>query len=147
VALLFTWLDNTFSFLVPLAYLVGLVGGYAPSAAVAVGTALGFAVEVHSWLQQRRVRVIYSSMSRLPHKDSRRAVLKQTFKVQGAILIVLMLFSMWNANLFLAGYWHPDVSAVPNLAAVHHPWLRRTGSVPAHRLPGPAERRPSPLAE
>jgi hypothetical protein len=116
----FQWLDEAFSLLVPLAYLVGLVGGsvayfggYAPSAAGAGGTALGFAVEVHSWLQQRRVRSLYASLARLPAKDQRRAAVEGQLKGQRAMLLALALFSVWNANLFLAGIWHPAATAVP----------------------------------
>jgi hypothetical protein len=116
----FAWLDELFSFIVPLAYLAGLIGGsvayfggYAPSAGAAVGTALGFAFEVHSWLQQRRVRTLFGSRSRLPLKDPRRAALQRQLKVQSAMLLALVLFSVWNANLFLAGVWHPAAPAVP----------------------------------
>src|SRR5258705_6372397 len=105
---LFQWLDDLFSVLVVACYLAALAtgsivyfGGFVPDAVLAVGTALGFAVEIHSWLQQRRVRAIYGSMSRLLVKDPRREVLKKQLWVQGGILLALVAFSMWNSNLFL----------------------------------------------
>jgi hypothetical protein len=40
-------------------------------------------------------------------------VLKRQLKVQSVVLLALVLFSVWNANLFLAGVWHPVATVVP----------------------------------
>src|SRR5579859_5096421 len=109
----FETLDDLFSQIVPLAYLVGLAagtisyfGGAIPNPVVAVGVCVGVAAELHFWLQQRRVRAAYGLLARLNPKDTRREVLSQQFRVQVGILVVLGMFSMWNSNLFLASYWH-----------------------------------------
>lgn len=117
----FEKLDDLFSQIVPLAYLLGLAagtvtyfGGAIPNPVVAVGVCVGIAAELHFWLQQRRVRAAYGVLARMNQKDPRREVLLKQFRVQVAILVALGLFSMWNSNLFLASYWHPATSIVPD---------------------------------
>jgi hypothetical protein len=116
----FQWLDDTLSSLVPLCYLlagaaaaVAYFGGFVPDAVVAVGTLVGFAVETHAWLQQRRVRAIYGSYARMTEKDPKRPILFRQMRTQVIILGVLVVFSMFNSNLFLANFWHPSSEYLP----------------------------------
>ncbi len=108
-------LDRSFTTLVPLTYLVGLFLGTAAyfsglvlDAGVAVGIALAFAVEVHSFLQQRRVRLLWQQLTRTLDDEAKRAALVTQLKLQMAILVGLVAFSIGNGIAFWASIAHPS---------------------------------------
>lgn len=123
-------LDSAASTIVPLLYLAGLALGTASyfagvtlegeNAGLAVGAALALAAELHSFLQQRRVRATWSQLQRLPddleHGPERDALATQ-LKVNAGILAALLAFSAFNATAFVAATWRPAPGFLP-------PWLQ-----------------------
>jgi|GEM_PF-5169722 len=107
-------LDRQMTVLVPLTYLVGLFLGTAAyfsglilNAGVAVGIALAFAVEVHGFLEQRRVRLAWTTVSRIAEDDPKREVLDVQLRLHIGILVGLVLFSIGNGIAFWASVMHP----------------------------------------
>ncbi len=105
-------LDAAAATLVPLAYLGGILIGTAAyfsgiilDAGIAVGLALAFAVEVHGFLAQRRVRATWARLTRLAADDPARAVVGHQFRVHVALLGFLVALSMYNGAAFLASTW------------------------------------------
>lgn len=113
-------LDAAASTIVPLLYLVGLALGvvsYFTGLTVGLGIAVGFglacAAELHSFLQQRRVRASFALLSRLTRDDPRRGALLWQFAVSAGILAFLILFSTYNAIAFVAATWRPSPGFLP----------------------------------
>lgn len=123
-------LDGAASTFVPLLYLAGLALGAASyfagitlageNAGVAVGIALAAAAELHSFLQQRRVRATWAQLQRLnvTNEDTpEREAISQRLQVEAGILLALLVFSAFNATAFVAATWHPTSGWLP-------PWLQ-----------------------
>lgn len=113
-------LDALASTIVPLLYLAGLslgtlayFTGITADFNLAVGSALGFAVECHSFLQLRRTRATYGALSRMAEYDPRREQMARTLRVNISILAVLVAFSAYNATSFAAETWHPIGGFLP----------------------------------
>lgn len=107
-------LDRQMTVLVPLVYLAGLFlataayfSGLVLDATVAVGVALAFAAEVHSFLEQRRVRLTWSALSKLAEDDAKREQLVTQLRLHVALLAGLVLFSIGNGIAFWASIAHP----------------------------------------
>lgn len=113
-------LDNGAAQIVPLLYLAGLMLGAASyfagvtlDAGLAVGSALAIAAELHSFLQQRRLRASYAQLQRLADDaPEREATLRQVW-ANGWILAALLAFSAYNATAFVAATWRPIPGFVP----------------------------------
>lgn len=114
-------LDAAGSTLVPLLYLAGLTlgtlsyftGVTADLGVLAVGIGLAGAAELHSFLQQRRVRASWALVSRVSKDDPRRVELLGQLRVNVAILVALVAFSSFNAIAFAAATWHPATDYLP----------------------------------
>lgn len=113
-------LDGAFSTIVPLLYLVGLAAGTLAyftdirlGFTLTVGVCLALAAEVHSFLQQRRLRSLWAVFTR-PNldEDTRESLVKQLW-VQGGILAGLVAFSAYNATAFVASTWTPAPGWLP----------------------------------
>ncbi|HEU5343160.1 MAG TPA: helix-turn-helix transcriptional regulator [Ktedonobacterales bacterium] len=117
-------LDEAASTLVPLLYLAGLMlgatayfAGVTLDAGLAVGVALAAAAELHSFLQQRRLRATWAHFQRLPDDAPEREQVWQRVQVNAAILAALLAFSAFNAIAFAAETWRPAPGFLP-------PWLQ-----------------------
>lgn len=107
-------LDASTSTLVPLLYLAGLMlgaisyfAGITLNLGLAVGIALATAAELHSFLQQRRVRATYARLQRLADTDTEYEIVQRQFKVNTWLLVGLLAFSGINAIAFAAETWTP----------------------------------------
>lgn len=107
-------LDASASTLVPLLYLGGLMlgaiayfAGLTLNFELAVGIALASAVELHSFLQQRRARATYARLARLTEDDAEYEVARKQFKVNVWILVGLLSFSAFNSIAFIYETWTP----------------------------------------
>lgn len=117
-------LDGAASTIVPLLYLAGLALGAASyfagvtvdgkNAGLAVGVALAVAAELHSFLQQRRVRANWGQLQRLGSEAPEREALELQLKVNTAILAALLAFSAFNATAFVAATWRPAPGFLPS---------------------------------
>lgn len=115
-------LDGAASTLVPLLYLCGLALGtvaYFSGVRLAldgvlVGGALALAAEMHSYLEQRRVRAVWAQLARLPDDDDHRDALTTQLRAHGAILAILVLFSSFNSVAFVAATWTPTPGFLPD---------------------------------
>lgn len=118
-------LDGAASTLVPLLYLAGLMAGTLAYFAdvkmgftLAVGVALACAAELHSFLQQRRVRALFALYMRARARVSQdngaelEGIAPQ-FWTQAAILAGLVAFSMYNSVAFVAANWTPAPGWLP----------------------------------
>ena len=113
-------LDGLMSTLVPLLYLAGLAAGTLAyfsglklGFALTVGVCLAIAAEVHSFLQQRRVRALWAMFTRRTLDDETRESLERQLWVQGGILAGLVAFSAYNATAFVASTWTPAPGFLP----------------------------------
>ena len=93
-------LDEAASTLVPLLYPAGLLlgatayfAGVTLNAGLAVGVALAAAAELHSFLQQRRLRATWARYVRLPEDAPERDAVGLRVKIDAAILGALLTFS------------------------------------------------------
>ena len=107
-------LDAAAGTLVPLLYLFGLMlgavsyfAGITLNLGLAVGIALASAAELHSFLQQRRVRADYTRLARLSDTDDEYEQAKRQFKINTWILVGLLAFSAFNATTFVYETWTP----------------------------------------
>jgi hypothetical protein len=105
-------IDGAAATLVPLAYLAGMLIGTAAyfsgvvlEAGVAVGLALAFAVEVHGFLAQRRMRATWGQLARLSRDDPERERLTAQLRANVVVLAALILLSMYNGAAFLSHTW------------------------------------------
>lgn len=112
-------LDAGAATLVPLLYLAGLMLGTMAyftderlGMGLAVGTALAFAAELHSFLQQRRCRALWGQLTRTQDADARERIRGQ-FLANLAILAALVLFSAFNSIAFVASTWTPAPGWLP----------------------------------
>jgi hypothetical protein len=119
-------LDNLGSSLVPLLYLLAAVSasayyfsdGHIGAVAIPpwlVGILLAGAVELHSFLQQRRMRVAYADLSAAKEPQARLAASK-AFRTHLAMVGGLVLFQIFASIAFLSETWTP----APGLPA----WLQ-----------------------
>lgn len=107
--------DRSATTLVPLSYLVGMMVGTAAyftgtvvNAQLAVGIALAVAAECHSFLVQRRVRLTWSQLAKLPDDDAtKRQQLVTQLRLQVGILSFLVALSVFNGIAFWATLAHP----------------------------------------
>lgn len=113
-------LDAAASTLVPVAYLLGLLlgtmsyfAGLTLDAGLAVGVALAIAAELHSFLEQRRVRALWSAAARASDLEVRERIATQ-LRGHIAILTALVAFSAVNATAFAAETWHPAAGFLPS---------------------------------
>lgn len=113
-------LDSGASTLVPLLYLLGLALGAAAyfsgvivDAGIAVGIGLACAAELHSFLQQRRVRATWGLLQREQIGTPEREKLAGQLWINGAILAALLLFSTYNSIAFVAETWRPAPGFLP----------------------------------
>ena len=90
------------------AYFSGLV----LNAGLAVSVALAFAVELHGFPEQRRVRALWTAYSRTPDGDAREQVGSQ-LRAHVGIPGVLVLFQAYNSLQFLGATWRPSPGIVP----------------------------------
>lgn len=110
-------LDGAASTIVPLAYLCGLMigtmayfTGITLNLGLAVGLSLAVAAELHSFLEQRRVRALWATWAR-----ARRDLAARTqLQLHVAILGALVLFSAVNATAFIAETWTPAHGFLPD---------------------------------
>lgn len=107
-------LDRNFTVLVPLAYLAGMLvataayfSGLVLDATVAVGIALATAAEIHSFLEQRRVRLTWQQLAKTSDDDPRHEQLASQLRLHVALLAGLVLFSIGNGIAFWATLTHP----------------------------------------
>jgi hypothetical protein len=112
-------LDGAASTIVPLAYLAGMMLGTAAyfsglvlDASVAVGLALAVAVELHGFLEQRRVRALWAAYGRMPESEARDQLFGQ-LRAHVGILAGLVAFQAYNSLQFLSATWHPSPSIIP----------------------------------
>ena len=119
-------LDGAASTIVPLAYLAGMLLGTAAyfsglvlDAGVAVGVALACAVELHGFLEQRRVRALWGAYSRTPDGEARDRVFGE-LRAHAVILGALVLFQAYNSLQFLGATWRPSPGTRARAAAAHH---------------------------
>jgi hypothetical protein len=112
-------LDNAASTLVPLLYLVGLLlgtmayfTGVTLDFGLAVGVALSIAAEVHSFLEQRRVRATWGRLARTTDLDQKAAI-RAELLAHGFILTALILFSTYNSIAFVTSTWTPAAGFLP----------------------------------
>ncbi len=115
-------LDGAASTVVPLAYLAGMMLGTAAyfsglvlDASVAVGLALATAVELHGFLEQRRVRALWDVYARIPEVEARDQLGGQ-LRAHVANLAGLMFFQAYNSLQFLGATWHPTPGIIPEPA-------------------------------
>lgn len=108
-------LDGAASTIVPLAYLAGMMLGTAAyfsgvivDAGLAVGLALAVAVELHGFLEQRRVRALWTANSRAS-SDAERDAVRPQLAAHVAILAALVAFQAYNSYRFLALTGRPDL--------------------------------------
>lgn len=113
-------LDGAASTLVPLLYLAGLMAGVAAYFAgvtldmgLAVGVALAVAAELHSFLQQRRLRASVARLLRTPEDAPDYETLRRQTWVNGGVLAALLVFSGYNAIAFAAATWRPSPGFLP----------------------------------
>ncbi len=111
---IFDHVDNVLSAIVPLLYLIGLAAGTLAYFSglivdfnVAVGVCLAVAAECHSYLVQRRMRMARARLNRVKVSDEAYAQLEAQYTRQRNILIVLLLFSVYNSVQFVASTWTP----------------------------------------
>jgi hypothetical protein len=116
-------LDGAASTIVPLAYLAGMMLGTAAyfsgvvlDAGLAVGLALAVdvAVELHGFLEQRRVRALWANYSRTQNEEQWARVAPTELHAHAGILAGLVLFQAYNSLQFLnLSAWHPAPGIVP----------------------------------
>ena len=114
-------LDSLASTLVPLLYLAGLAlgaaayfSGVVPDAGAGVGIGLATAAELHSFLQQRRLRAAWGAFQREAPGTVERDRLAGQLWVHGGILAALLLFSTYNSIAFVAETWRPAPGFLPD---------------------------------
>lgn len=90
------------------AYFSGLV----LDAGVAVGVALACAVELHGFLEQRRVRALWGAYNRTPDGETRDRAFAE-LRAHAVILGALVLFQAYNSLQFLGATWKPSPGLVP----------------------------------
>lgn len=112
-------LDDAASTIVPVAYLVGLLlgtmsyfAGLTLDFGVAVGVALAFAAELHSFLEQRRVRALWAQAGRARDAETQERLARQ-LRAHVVILCALVAFSAVNATAFAAETWTPAPGFLP----------------------------------
>lgn len=117
-------LDAAASTIVPLLYLAGLMLGTLSYFAnvqlgftLAVGIALSFAAELHSFLALRRCRAVYGQLTRTADALTRDRLAAQ-LRVHVAILGALVAFSTFNSVAFVASTWHPTPGWLPAWAQI-----------------------------
>jgi hypothetical protein len=113
-------LDDATTTIVPLLYLGGLAlgtmayfAGVTLDAGLAVGVALATAAELHSFLEQRRVRLLWARLARASTVDPQRDGLISALRAHVAILAALVAFSTYNSVAFVVATWHPTPGFVP----------------------------------
>jgi hypothetical protein len=118
-------LDGAASTIVPLLYLLGLMLGTMAyftgvhiGFGLAVGTALAFAAEMHSFLALRRVRAIWGQVNRTPESDLRREELVGQLRANVVILGLLIAFSTYNSVAFVSETFHPAPGFLPAPAQI-----------------------------
>lgn len=118
-------LDAAASTVVPLLYLAGLMLGTLSYFAnvqlgftLAVGIALAFAAELHSFLALRRCRAIFGQLTRTTTDPDTRERLAAQLRVHVAILGALVAFSTFNSVAFVASTWHPTPGWLPAWAQI-----------------------------
>lgn len=128
-------LDALTSSLVPLLYLAGLMlgsiayfAGLTLNYELAVGLALASALELHSFLQQRRARAAYTQLQRLADTDPEYEQARHQFRVNAWLLVALLSFSAVTAIAYAAETWTPAPGPL---------WLR-WGQIAARGLAIPA---------
>ena len=112
-------LDGAASTIVPLAYLAGMMVGTAAyfsglvlDAGTAVGISLAVAIELHGFLEQRRMRALWNAYTRMPESEERDRLGGQ-LRAHVAILAGLVLFQAYNSLQFLSATWRPSPGIVP----------------------------------
>src|SRR5262249_17256417 len=110
-------LDSAASTIVPLAYLGGMMLGTAAyfsglilSAGLAVGLSLALAVELHGFLEQRRVRALWATYHRTTEDTIARYDVLSQLRAHVLILSALVLFQAYNSLEFLSATWRPTTS-------------------------------------
>ena len=113
-------LDAAASTVVPLAYLAGMALGTAAyftglvaDGGLAVGCALALAVELHGFLEQRRVRALWAVWMR-----THTAAALADLRVHVGILAALVLFQAYNGAAFLSASWHVAPGWLPEPAQI-----------------------------
>src|SRR5262249_40479013 len=89
------------------AYFSGLV----VDAGVAVGLALATAVELHGFLEQRRVRALWGAYHRTEGDTIARDGLLAQLRAHIGILAGLGAFQAYNSLEFVSAVWHPSASS------------------------------------
>ena len=109
-------IEGAARFLVPLAYMVGLIGGtmfYFTDGAgnlsrflLDVGAALAIAVELHSFLTQRRVLVAWTQV-RKAHDPASEDEAWRDLKLYGGWLAALLTFQIFTSVMYRSALYHP----------------------------------------
>lgn len=110
-------LDGAFSTVVVLLYLGGLglgtvsyFAGIVTDLGVGAGIGLALALEIHSWLQQRRTYEAYATWTQARRAGAEEdAVIdrRKTFFTNLLVFSLLLSFSMFCSVMFTATYWKP----------------------------------------
>lgn len=113
----FAKLDKALVTIVPLLYLGGLMFGTATyftgltlDFGIPVGFGLAFAIEMHAFLQQRRVRIAYAAWTRAKTEDDKELLAKR-LRVDVGALFLCMAFQAYNSTAFWALVLHPHTQS------------------------------------